>query len=76
VYSNAEFIVLNIAPDDVENLNNMQAFVASIESACPHSPAIAKHHRPFQVSCDVANRYYELKARPASFQPEQMELRM
>jgi hypothetical protein len=76
VYSNAEFIVLNIAPGDVEDLNNMQAFVASIESACPHSIAIGKHYRPFQVFCDVAVRYYKLKARPASFQPEQMELRL
>ncbi|KAL2848054.1 hypothetical protein BJX68DRAFT_267969 [Aspergillus pseudodeflectus] len=76
VYSNAECIVLNIAPGDVEDLNNMQAFVASIESACPHSPAIAKHHRLFQVFCDVAARHYELKARPASLLPEQMELRI
>ncbi|KAL3444514.1 hypothetical protein BJX65DRAFT_297640 [Aspergillus insuetus] len=73
------FIVLfchSIETGDAEDLSSMQAFVASIESACPHSPAIAKHHRLFQVFCTVATRYCELKARPASLQPEQMELRI
>ncbi|KAL2796015.1 hypothetical protein BJX66DRAFT_336287 [Aspergillus keveii] len=73
------FIVLfchSIETGDVDDLSSMQAFVASIESACPHSPAIAKHHRLFQVFCTVATRYCELKARPVSLQPEQMELRM
>ncbi|KAJ0415257.1 hypothetical protein BJY00DRAFT_327169 [Aspergillus carlsbadensis] len=73
------FIVLfchSIETGDAEDLHSMQAFVSSIESACPHSPAIAKHHRLFQVFCHVATRYCELKARPASMQPEQMELRM
>lgn len=60
----------------MEDLNSMQAFVTSIQSACAHSPAIAKHHRLFEVFGNVAVRYCELKARTASLNPAQMELRM
>ncbi|KAL4908268.1 hypothetical protein BDW74DRAFT_174955 [Aspergillus multicolor] len=73
------FIILfghSIETGDVEDLDSMWAFVASIQSACPHSPAIAKHYRLFQVFCNVATRYCELKARPTSLQPEQLALRM
>ncbi|RDW70919.1 fungal specific transcription factor domain-containing protein [Aspergillus mulundensis] len=75
------FIVLfchAIETGAVEDLNQMRAFVTSIESACPNSPAIAKHHRLFQVFYTVAQRYRDLMVipEPAGLQGEQQRLRM
>ncbi|KAL2834815.1 hypothetical protein BJY01DRAFT_223918 [Aspergillus pseudoustus] len=72
------FIVLfchSIETGDVEDLNSMQKFVTSIQSACAHSPAIERHHRLFQVFCNVAMRYCELKAKAWMLQPENLGLR-
>ncbi|KAL4904979.1 hypothetical protein BDW74DRAFT_178546 [Aspergillus multicolor] len=75
------FIVLfchAIETGDSEDLNQMRAFVTSIESACLNFPAIAKHHRLFQVFYTVAKRYRDLMVlpRPAELQEEQQRLRM
>ncbi|KAL6233018.1 hypothetical protein BDW75DRAFT_246837 [Aspergillus navahoensis] len=72
------FIVLFchvIETGDLQDLNKMQGFVTSMESACPHSPAIAKHHHLFQVFCTVAQRYRDIMA-AASSREEQLRLRM
>lgn len=54
----------------------MQSFVTSIESACRHSKAIAKHHRLFQVFYSVALRHTELRWAPTPAQEESLRLRM
>lgn len=46
---------------DTDDLNRMQTFVISIESACHQSNAISRHYRLFQVFSDVAQRYTELR---------------
>ncbi|KAI9042965.1 fungal specific transcription factor domain-containing protein [Aspergillus affinis] len=59
------FIVLfchAVETGSIEDVELMQTFNDSIESACPESKAIAKHHHLFQVFCVVARRYCELKA--------------
>ncbi|KAL4753692.1 hypothetical protein BDW72DRAFT_201388 [Aspergillus terricola var. indicus] len=72
------FIVLFchvIETGSLQDLNQMQAFVASMESVCPHSPAIAKHHHLFHVFCTVAQRYCDIMS-TASSSEEQLRLRM
>lgn len=54
----------------------MHTFVCSLESACEHSSAIAKHHALFQVFHNVAARYTELKSTSTPTQPEQAEHRV
>ncbi|PKS12634.1 hypothetical protein jhhlp_000842 [Lomentospora prolificans] len=60
---------------DLEDLDRMQTFVDSIESACHHSNAISKHHRLFQVFHNVALRYTELKTASTPSQDGQTEVR-
>ncbi|KAL4821400.1 hypothetical protein BDW67DRAFT_150686 [Aspergillus spinulosporus] len=72
------FIVLFchvIETGSLQDLSQMQAFVTSMESVCPHSPAIAKHHHLFQVFCTVARRYCDIMSIATSSE-EQLRLRM
>jgi hypothetical protein len=72
------FIVLFchvIGTGSLQDLSQMQAFVTSMESVCPHSPAVAKHHHLFQVFCSVAQRYCDIMS-TASSSEEQLRLRM
>ncbi|KAL4758282.1 Zn(II)2Cys6 transcription factor [Aspergillus foveolatus] len=72
------FIVLFchvIETGSLQDLSQMQAFVTSMESVCPHSPAIAKHHHLFHVFCTVAKRYCDIMS-TASSSEEQRRLRM
>ncbi|KAK1148556.1 hypothetical protein N8T08_009562 [Aspergillus melleus] len=71
------FIVLfchAVETGSVEDVQLMQTFNDSIESACPESKAIAKHHHLFQVFCGVARRYCELKAVSVSEQEQEQLL--
>ncbi|KAJ5114352.1 hypothetical protein NUU61_000111 [Penicillium alfredii] len=75
----APFIVLFchvIETGAIQDLARMQSFVTSIESACRHSKAIAKHHRLFQVFYSVALRHTELRWAPTPTQEESLRLRM
>ncbi|KAI9040798.1 fungal specific transcription factor domain-containing protein [Aspergillus affinis] len=65
-----------IETGDPEDLTRMQTFVASLESACSGSRAIAKHHRLFQVFKSVALRYTELWSSSSVSQGESARLRM
>ncbi|EAA66070.1 hypothetical protein AN0197.2 [Aspergillus nidulans FGSC A4] len=72
------FIVLFchvIETGSLQDLSQMQAFVTSMESVCPHSPAIAKHYHLFHVFCTVAQRYCDIMS-TASSSEEQRRLRM
>ncbi|KAL4733991.1 hypothetical protein BDV11DRAFT_209783 [Aspergillus similis] len=72
------FIVLFchvIETGNLQDLSQMQAFVISMESVCPHSPTIAKHHHLFHVFCTVAQRYCDIMS-AASSTEEQLRLRM
>lgn len=54
----------------------MHTFIRSLESACQHSSAIAKHHDLFQLFYNVAVRYTDMKLASTPSQPEQAELRV
>ncbi|CAI7599131.1 unnamed protein product [Penicillium viridicatum] len=58
-----------------EDLNRMYAFLKSIECACQHSNAIAKHHHLFGVLYSVALRYTELGLPSSPMAEEQLQLR-
>ncbi|KAK9857508.1 hypothetical protein MYU51_021017 [Penicillium brevicompactum] len=60
---------------DKEDLTQMHSFLKSIESACPHSSTITKHHHLFSVFYNVAQRYYELGSPSPTMEEEQMQLR-
>lgn len=60
----------------MEDLERMQTFVDSIESARHHSHVISKHHRLFQVFHDVALRYTELKSASPPSQDAEVETRI
>ena len=51
----------------------MDTFVNSLESACEHSNAVAKHHDLFRVFHSVAVRYTEMKSASTATQAEQAE---
>ncbi|RAH68761.1 fungal specific transcription factor domain-containing protein [Aspergillus aculeatinus CBS 121060] len=59
-----------------EDLASMQTFVTSLESACPSSRAIAKHHRLFQVFHRVALRYKACRDTSSLSQQESFSLRL
>lgn len=65
-----------IETGDLEDLTRMQTFVTSLESACPDSRAIARHHRLFQVFYSVAFRYSELRGASLPSQEESVRLRL
>lgn len=72
------FIVIfchTIETRDKEDLSRMYAFLKSIESACQHSNAIAKHHHLFGVLYSVALRYTELGLPYSPVAKEQLQLR-
>ncbi|KAJ5197022.1 hypothetical protein N7449_007501 [Penicillium cf. viridicatum] len=72
------FIVIfchTIETRDKEDLSRMYAFLKSIESACQHSNAIAKHHHLFGVLYSVALRYTELGLPSSPVAKEQLQLR-
>lgn len=60
---------------DKEDLTQMHSFLKSIESACPHSSTITKHHHLFSVFYNVALRYYELGSPSPTMEEKQMQLR-
>ncbi|OQD65884.1 hypothetical protein PENPOL_c005G07269 [Penicillium polonicum] len=60
---------------DKEDLSRMYAFLKSIECACQHSNAIAKHHHLFGVLYSVALRYTELGLPSSPMEEEQLQLR-
>lgn len=53
----------------------MHSFLKSIESACPHSSTITKHHHLFSVFYNVALRYYELGFPSSTMEEERIQLR-
>jgi hypothetical protein len=53
----------------------MHNFIKSIERACQHSNAIAKHHRLFELFYSVALRYSELGLPSSPMEEEQVKLR-
>ncbi|KAJ5155562.1 hypothetical protein N7492_008365 [Penicillium capsulatum] len=65
-----------IETGDLEDLNRMKTFVASLESACADSRAIAKQHSLFQVFYSVALRYTQLRGASPPSQEESARLRM
>lgn len=72
------FIVIfchTIETRDKEDLSRMYAFLKSIECACQHSNAIAKHHHLFGVLYSVALRYTELGLPSTPMEEEQLQLR-
>lgn len=64
-----------IEHEDVNDLDAMQGFVDSIESASHCSVPIAKHHRLFHVFHNVARRYLQMKAASTPSQQGHAELR-
>ncbi|RAK81220.1 fungal specific transcription factor domain-containing protein [Aspergillus fijiensis CBS 313.89] len=58
-----------------EDLARMQIFVTSLESACPSSRAIAKHHRLIQVFHRVVLRYKACRDATSLSQEESLSLR-
>lgn len=73
------FIVLFchvIETGSTEDLDCLHTFISSLESACQHSSAIARHHDLFQVFYNVAMRYTELKSASTPMQLEQAEQRV
>ncbi|OQE01437.1 hypothetical protein PENSOL_c004G02767 [Penicillium solitum] len=72
------FIVMfchTIETRDKGDLDRMYAFLKSIECACQHSNAIAKHHHLFGVLYSVALRYTELGSPSSRMEEEQLQLR-
>lgn len=51
-----------IEHENTNDLDIMQAFINSIESATHCSVSIARHHKLFQVFHNVARRFLQLKA--------------
>ncbi|KAJ5325180.1 uncharacterized protein N7506_008282 [Penicillium brevicompactum] len=68
-------LLLSSYTRDKEDLTQMHSFLKSIESACPHSSTITKHHHLFSVFYNVAQRYYELGSPSPTMEEEQMQLR-
>lgn len=64
-----------IEHEDVNDLDAIQGFVESIESASHCSAPIAKHHRLFQVFHNVARRYLQMKATSTPSQQGHAQLR-
>lgn len=60
---------------DLEDLNRIQTFVASMKDSCQDSGTIAKHHRLFEVFYSVAARYTELVMHSWPMQEEQRKLK-
>ncbi|CAI7617849.1 unnamed protein product [Penicillium discolor] len=72
------FIVMfchTIETRDKGDLDRMYAFLESIECACQHSNAIAKHHHLSGVLYSVALRYTELGLPSSRMEEEQLQLR-
>ncbi|RGP68717.1 hypothetical protein FSPOR_5188 [Fusarium sporotrichioides] len=64
-----------IEHENTNDLDTMQAFISSIESATHGSAAIARYHKLFQVFHDVARRFLQLKAVHTPSQQGHQELK-